>query len=256
MSYPNYSWTMANSRIGEAMLQDNAARAEAERLTQALDAHAATCELTRDLGTETNCLVCQAHAFLRQLVGAKDAIPPQPSDWQAFLKSLESGLSVVAMFMGEGRHLHDCNADEDGPCDCGYVEPQDVVEAMLRDVRGRKDAIPAVPEKPLDESERQRILAVEKALRKERLRFIDRLELADELHRIVRPIKVILHEATPDTCDDLCMLPAPERELTAEDEALIDKGWEQLKAADIAAKGSPRDIVRNALDPFAKDGEP
>jgi hypothetical protein len=46
---------------------------------------------------------------------------------------------------------------------------------------------------PLDESERLRILAVEKGLRKARLRFIDRLELADELHRIARPIKVILH---------------------------------------------------------------
>jgi hypothetical protein len=75
----------------------------------------------------------------------KDAIPPQPPDFAAFLKSLENGLSAVAMFMGEGRHLHDCNADEDGPCDCGYVEPEDVVEALLMDVRSRKDALPADP---------------------------------------------------------------------------------------------------------------
>jgi hypothetical protein len=45
------------------------------------------------------------------------------------------------------------------------------------------------------------------------------------------------------------------------DGALIDKAWEQYKAADIAAKGSPRDIIRGALDPFraaadAKDAIP
>jgi hypothetical protein len=47
--------------------------------------------------------------------------------------------------------------------------------------------------------------------------------------------------------------------LTAADDALIDKGWETLKAADVAAKGSPRDIIRTALDPFretGKEGEP
>jgi hypothetical protein len=56
--------------------------------------------------------------------------------------------------------------------------------------------------------------------------------------------------------------PAPDAkdDDAAADEALIDKGWEQLKAADIAAKGSPRDIARGALDPFravvdAKDGD-
>jgi hypothetical protein len=50
--------------------------------------------------------------------------------------------------------------------------------------------------------------------------------------------------------------PAPEvKDADADDEALIDKGWEQLKAADIAAKGSSRDIVRGAFDPFAKDGD-
>lgn len=72
MSYMNYSWVSA---IGRDMRERNA-RAEAERLVRGLDAHVATCELTRDLGADSNCLVCQAHAFIRQIAEPLDALPP------------------------------------------------------------------------------------------------------------------------------------------------------------------------------------
>jgi hypothetical protein len=98
---------------------------------------------------------------------AKDAIPPQHDDFGAFLKSLESGLTLIQAFMGDGRHAHTCNGDEDGPCDCGYVDPEDVVEAMLMDVSSRKDAIPPGPKgataKPPPDvivQERERVLAL------------------------------------------------------------------------------------------------
>lgn len=44
--------------------------------------------------------------------------------------------------------------------------------------------------KPLTTDERTRLLAIERALRARRLGFDDRLELADEIHRIARPIVV------------------------------------------------------------------
>jgi hypothetical protein len=79
-------------------------------------------------------------------------------EWASLLKSLESGLTALQAFMGEGRHLHTCSMDEDGPCDCGYVDPDGVVEALLEDVvhvrrslaeaapSPAKDAIPLGPE--------------------------------------------------------------------------------------------------------------
>jgi hypothetical protein len=41
--------------------------------------------------------------------------------------------------------------------------------------------------------------------------------------------------------------PSPET-LDAADEALVDRSWEQFKTADEAAKGSPRDIIRTAME--------
>jgi hypothetical protein len=70
----------------------------------------------------------------------------RPQDFGLFLKSLESGLTALQAFMGEGRHSSACNGDEDGPCDCGYVEPEDVIEAMLMDVRARKQSSSAPSE--------------------------------------------------------------------------------------------------------------
>jgi hypothetical protein len=72
MSYPNYSWTSA---IGRQM-RESRDRVEAERLIHGLDAHVATCELTRDFGDDKSCLVCQAHAFIKKLMA--DALPPAP----------------------------------------------------------------------------------------------------------------------------------------------------------------------------------
>jgi hypothetical protein len=48
--------------------------------------------------------------------------------------------------------------------------------------------------KPLDLSEREKLLVIEKKLRKSRISFDARLELADELNMIAKPIVVIIHK--------------------------------------------------------------
>jgi hypothetical protein len=67
------------------------------------------------------------------------------------------------------------------------------------------------------------------------------------------PSRLLLDTAVRESIKELRALPPASDAKDADvagDEALIDKGWEQLKAADIAAKGSPRDIARGALDPI------
>jgi hypothetical protein len=71
---------------------------------------------------------------LRAVLASWSPAPPEPTDRTlsaSEVQSLRSGLLAMAAFMGPGTHDTDCDGGEDGPCNCGYVEPNDVVEALL-----------------------------------------------------------------------------------------------------------------------------
>jgi hypothetical protein len=107
MSYPNYSWTSAIGR----QIQESRDRAEAERLIHGLDAHVAICKLTRDLGADTNCLVCQAYAFIKKLMAV--ALPPAPEVKAHAPVTVESIRAALADHLAE--HSDPCTGGE-WPC--------------------------------------------------------------------------------------------------------------------------------------------
>ncbi len=63
-----------------------------------------------------------------------------------FLKSLAMGLHAVSEFISG--HSWKCNGGEDGPCDCGYVDPKGTAEALQTLIDERLAALPAGPETP------------------------------------------------------------------------------------------------------------
>ena len=67
------------------------------------------------------------------------------------LKSIRHGLDVALTFMGGGQHLGRCNADEDGPCDCGFIEPRGIIEALIEQLSslpaGQEPSTPTKNEK-------------------------------------------------------------------------------------------------------------
>ena len=49
----------------------------------------------------------------------------------AALETARTGLTAIQPFLSEGQHTGHCNGDEDGPCDCGVIDPRDVVEVLI-----------------------------------------------------------------------------------------------------------------------------
>jgi hypothetical protein len=132
----------------------------------------------------TPCVACKGTGLVME-PDAKDALPPGP----------EGATATLEQDAPPG-----CRASRDGfTCTRQRGHSGDhVAHGEFGRVWARWPESDVSPAKPadllLDKSERQRILTVEKALRAKHLGFDDRLELADELHRIARPIKVILHK--------------------------------------------------------------
>lgn len=47
-------------------------------------------------------------------------------------KSLMDGLNAIQIF--SSGHGSTCNEDNDGPCDCGYVDPLGIVDALIEQI--------------------------------------------------------------------------------------------------------------------------
>lgn len=122
------------------------------------------------------------------------ASQPAPSGWQQRIAA-----------MNPVHVPHGCHTRRDGErfcIFCGVVLVFDTTHAPDCLWQNAVDALSPAPEvkdapaegataKPLDESERQQLLVIEKTLRKPRLGFDARLGLADELNIIALPIIVM-----------------------------------------------------------------
>ena len=66
---------------------------------------------------------------------ARAALSTPSAEWQAIGMSLRFNLSALqAIVPDEVTHTARCNGDDDSPCDCGGVNPRDIVTALLAQV--------------------------------------------------------------------------------------------------------------------------
>jgi hypothetical protein len=108
MSYPNYSWTIATHRLGKEMLQENAARAEAQSLAQRIVDALFHSDAVSD--TQDESIDGRANRWKREVVqvllrpDAKDAIPPGPEGVTA--------KCVIGEYCSRHQFIHGAEAEE------------------------------------------------------------------------------------------------------------------------------------------------
>lgn len=70
--------------------------------------------------------------------------PPHMAPDQFFAMML-LGLHSLQQFVGDGVHASGCNGGDDGPCDCGFVEPRETIDALIEFIMRQRMARPPVP---------------------------------------------------------------------------------------------------------------